>query len=92
MATTLVELGLELDPMQAKCVQKALHHIHAHHHTDGHTGENHEANPDLQERKKVRLMYAKINSLLLTMMTLVKSPEVLFNPLSTVNEKKTDAS
>ena len=48
MATTLVELGLELDPMQAKCVQKALHNIHAHHHTNGHTGKNHEANPDLQ--------------------------------------------
>ena len=53
VATSLVELTLELDPVQAQRVQEALHHIHAHHHANCHRSEDHEADPDL-ERKMIR--------------------------------------
>ena len=36
MTSALVELALELYPVEAQGVQEALHHVHAHHHTNGH--------------------------------------------------------
>ena len=37
VALTLVELILELDPMQTQSVQAALHQIHHHHYSQCHT-------------------------------------------------------
>ena len=46
VATSLVELALELDPVEPERVQEALHDIHAHHHTHGDGGKNHEAHKE----------------------------------------------
>ena len=46
----------------------------------------------IYNKEKSQADVCENQQLLLTMITLVKSPEVLFNPLSTVNEKKTEAS
>ena len=43
MASAFVELGLELNPVEPERVEEALHDIHAHHHSQSHTGKDHEA-------------------------------------------------
>ena len=50
---TLVELAHELDPMETKCVQKALHHVHHHQNTE--SGADEDEKSDKHKHHVIRL-------------------------------------
>lgn len=49
----LVELVLELYPMETQGVQETLHHVHTHQHTESGSSEHREENKHLKSNKDV---------------------------------------
>lgn len=54
ITVALVELVLELDPMQAQRMQEALHRIHAHQHAKCHPYEDVEHDGHLDRRESTK--------------------------------------
>ncbi len=49
IASADIKFRLKLNPVQSKCVQETLHHIHTHHNTDCDACKNDETDPDLEK-------------------------------------------